>query len=143
MPFCTLFPLHFYVFLVLKAILGIPSVYVEGIFSGKNVLKIYGSSKKNVFWMYTVNKKLCLFKILRQFTCLLSCLVSCMFRTKSQYNLYRILLVFLSLTVCSYFQLPLFWQVLDLVVIINADIMIRYNLQVQQCESNLFNSIMA
>lgn len=61
--FCILFTLPFYVFLMFKVTLGIPSVHVEGTFSGKNVLKISGSSGKKIFWMYTVNKNLCLFKI--------------------------------------------------------------------------------
>lgn len=65
-----------------------------------------------------------------------------MFRTDSQYNLYSILLFYLS--VSSHFQLPVFWQTLDLVVVvINADIVIRYNLQIQQFISIFFNSIMA
>lgn len=85
--FCILFPSPFHVFLMFKVILAISTVHAEGVFSGK-VPKISGSSKNiYIFWM---NKNFCLFKIFHAVTCLLSCLVSYMFRTDSQCNLYRI-----------------------------------------------------
>lgn len=92
--------------------------------------------------MYTVNKNLCLFKIFH--ATYLFPQLSCELYVRNWKPVQSLQNITTFSLVCSYFQLPLFWQILDSVVVkIIFDIMIRYNLQVQQFVSNFFYSIMA
>lgn len=87
--------------------------------------------KKYILWMYTVNKNLRLFKFFH--AVYLFAQLSCELYVQN----WKPVLLFLLLSALTFSCL--FWQILDLVVvIINTNIVIRYNLQVRQFKSNFF-----